>query len=81
MKPSVKDWNTPWVERKIIYEGEKIILVSNLLQCLKTMMLDHEGQTKANNDSSDDEDIFEYFFDDVVEHDAKFSTNFFISPK
>ena len=35
------------------------------------MMLNNEGEGKSEDDDENDEDVFEYLGDDVVEHDAK----------
>ena len=34
-------------------------------------MLNNEGEGKSEDDDENDEDVFEYLGDDVVEHDAK----------
>ena len=36
-------------------------------------MLNHEGEGESENNDEQDEYVFEYFFNDVVEHYAKFS--------
>ena len=37
------------------------------------MMLHHEGERESEDNDNNDEHVLEYFADDVVEHDAKFS--------
>ena len=39
-------------------------------------MLNHEGEGESEDNDDNDEDVFEYFGNDVVEHDAKFSVRY-----
>ena len=38
-------------------------------------MLNNEGQTEANNNCEDDDNVFDNIFDDIVEHDANGEKN------
>ena len=38
-------------------------------------MLNNEGQTEANNNCEDDDNVFDDIFDDIVEHDANGEKN------
>ena len=41
----------------------------------EAVMLNNEGQTEANNNCEDDDNVFDNIFDDIVEHDANGEIN------
>ena len=55
------------------YHDNHLFLNSHIVEG-EAVMLNNEGQTEANNNCEDDDNVFDDIFDDIVEHHAETSS-------